>query len=359
MRFHVCSLPHTQTVEAFSACAFTEKVRKFCKMMMDRGHEVYLYAGDANEAPCTEFVSCFDEAERLEACAGGHYTTAKFDKDLPHWKRFNSRASYEIRKRVQPHDFICVIGGASNKPVADALPEIICVEFGIGYAGTFAKCRVWESYAWMHTCYGAASHGQPNSIDGLWYDAVIPSYFEVEKFPFRKDKDDYFLFVGRMTDRKGYKIAADVCQKLGKKLILAGPGAYHGYGEYVGVVGPDERGRLMAGAQALFAPTVYIEPFGSVVPEAQLCGTPTITTDWGAFVETNVNGLTGFRCRHFSEFIEAAEKVKKLSPAKIRNHAVKHYSLEVVGEQYERYFERLLTLWGSGWYELGEKQAAA
>ena len=32
-RFHVCALPHTQTTLAYTACAFIERVRKFCLMM--------------------------------------------------------------------------------------------------------------------------------------------------------------------------------------------------------------------------------------------------------------------------------------------------------------------------------------
>ena len=108
----------------------------------------------------------------------------------------------------------------------------------------------------------------------------------------------------------------------------------------------------MGGAIAVFAPTIYVEPFGYVVIESQMCGTPTITTDWGAFVETNVQGVTGYRCRSFAEFLEAAENAGTLDRAKIRQHAVENYSVEVISERYERYFARLGTLWGKGWYEI-------
>jgi glycosyltransferase involved in cell wall biosynthesis len=349
MRFHLVSLPHTQVTEAFSACAFTEKVRKFAVMMTGLGHEVFLYSGEQNEAPCTEHIVCISEAERLRAVGDGHYSQASFDPSLRHWLVFNGAATSEIAKRIAPKDFICVIGGTANRLIADAFPQVHTVEFGIGYGGTFAKYRVWESYAWMHTCYGAAA-GNPNAADGQWFDAVIPSYFEPEKFPFRADKDDYYLFVGRLTDRKGYKIAADVCKRLGKRLILAGHGTPPDYGEYVGVVGPEERGRLMAGAIACFVPTIYVEPFGSVAPEAMLCGTPVISTDWGAMTETVVNGVTGFRCRTLAEFMRAAEDVKSLDPAAIRKHAIERYSLDAIAPQYDAYFRRLLTLWGDGWY---------
>jgi glycosyltransferase involved in cell wall biosynthesis len=350
LRFHLVSLPHTQTTLEFSACAFTEKVRKFAIMMMDRGHDVFLYSGEFNEAPCTEHACCISETERQAHVGGRHFIEASFNPNDEGWRIFNGRAVEEIRKRAEPTDFICVIGGVANKPIADALPHMMTVEFGIGYGGTFAKYRVWESLAWMHTCYGAATGGNPNAADGQWFDAVIPGYFEVERFPFAIDKDDYYFFIGRLTDRKGYQIAADVCQHLGKRLIVAGQGTPPAYGEYVGVVGPEERGKLMSKAQAVFVPTKYIEPFGNVAVEAQACGTPVITTPWGAMTETVIEGVTGFHCHTFGEFCDATEKVKGLNTFAIRQHAIRNYSLDVVGEKYERYFERLSLLWGDGWY---------
>jgi glycosyltransferase involved in cell wall biosynthesis len=257
----------------------------------------------------------------------------------------------EIAKRAEKHDFVCVIGGYAQKQIADALPHMITVEFGVGYGGTFSKYRVFESYAWMHTCYGAATMGKPHDADGSWWDAVIPGYLDPAMFPFSAQKEDYYLFIGRLVDRKGYRIAADVCFDLGKKLVVAGQGTPPVGCEYVGVVGPEERGRLMSRAKAVFVPTIYVEPFGNFNVEAQACGTPVITTDWGAFTETVIDGVTGFRCRTFGEFKRAAQEVDKLNPREIRDHAVGKYSLDVIGKKYEAYFERLLHLWDKGWYE--------
>jgi glycosyltransferase involved in cell wall biosynthesis len=203
----------------------------------------------------------------------------------------------------------------------------------------------------MHSIY--AMFKNPTLVDGNFYDAVIPGYLEPEMFPLQEKKEDYYLYVGRMVDRKGIGIAQHVCKEMGLKLIMAGPGKDPKieYGEWVGPVGPEERAKLMGGAIALFAPTLYIEPFGNVVIEAQACGTPTITTDWGAFTETNPQGVTGYRCRNAMEFAVATEWVKKLDPVAIHKRAVALYSLEAIAPQYEQYFARLLTLWGDGWYE--------
>lgn len=353
MRFHIVALPHTQVTKEFAGCAFTEKVRRFCIMMHNLGHEVFLYAGEEVEAPVTELITCVGEDQRAAAVATvPHYTQYPFEGPL--WNGFNHNAIKEISKRIQQKDFICLIGGTAQKPIADAFPEHMSVEFGVGYGGVFSKYRVFESYAWMHSVY--AAYQNPTTIDGKFFDVVINGYLEPEMFPMGTHDGDYYLYIGRLIDRKGYRIAQEVCERLGKRLILAGPGEGTGYGEFVGSVGPEERAKLMGGAIATFAPTLYIEPFGNVVIEAQACGTPTITTDWGAFTETNINGFTGYRCRTLAEFMKAAEDVKKLDRESIRSWATLQYNLDTIGLQYEEYFSRLLTLWDDGWYQLEGEQ---
>lgn len=350
MRFHVISLPHTNTTKEFVWCAYTEKVRRFCNMMTSLGHTVYLYGGSENEAEVKEFISCISEEDRQEYIARPDKDVILFDTSNKYWQMFNSAATVEIAKRIQPKDFICVIAGNCQKPVADFFPNNMTVEFGIGYTGTFSKYRVFESYAWMHSVY--AGHRDPYKVDGQFFDTVINGYLDAEMFPLVEKKDDYYLYLGRLVDRKGFRIAQEVCEHLGKRLVVAGGGEFSGYGEYVGMVGAEEKAKLMGNAIALFAPTLYIEPFGNVVIEAQACGTPTITTDWGAFTETNVDGLTGYRCHTFAEFCEAAEKVKSLDPVKIHNRALELYSVDNIRYKYEKYFHRLETLWDKGWYQI-------
>lgn len=356
MRLHVVSLPWTQTDGTFSHCAYTEKVRKFCNMMMGLGDEVYLYAGDRNTAACTEFVSCFTEAERLENPGGVDYFNATWDASHPTWIKFNAIVCAAMTTRIKPKDFICLITG-SQKLIADIFPANMAVEFGVGYTGVFSKYRVWESYAWMHLNYAG---GDPYKADGVWFDAVIPNYFEPEEFSFSETKSDYYLYLGRIIDRKGWRIAADVCRDINKPLILAGPGtppnreerrANNWSLEHVGLANAEARKELLKNAKAIFVPTIYIEPFGGVAVEAMLSGTPAITTDWGAFTETNPHGLSGYRCRHYADFLWAAEHVGDLNALAIREWALSRYSLGAIGPQYRRYFERLNSLWKTGWPE--------
>jgi glycosyltransferase involved in cell wall biosynthesis len=83
-----------------------------------------------------------------------------------------------------------------------------------------------------------------------------------------------------------------------------------------------------------------------------MTGTPVITTDWGAFTETVADGVTGFRCRTFGEFVQAVQDAPTLDRSVIRERALDTYSLEATAPKYERYFRRLLTLWVDGWYAI-------
>lgn len=356
MRFHVLALPHVHTTYEFSSCAYTIKVINFCRMMHEIGHEVFLYSGEKNETLCKEHICCISEEQRIIYLDGINNSSksinANWDLNNQGWITYNNNAIKNIRERIQDKDFICAIAGNCHKPIADAFPAHLPVEFGIGYTGTFSKYKVWESYAWMHLNYGAQSNNNAYGVDGNFYDTVIPGYLPMELFPFQEQKEDYFLFIGRLIGRKGFDIASQVCKHLGKKLYIAGQGTPSDYGEYLGVIDAKQRGRLMAGATAVFVPTLYIEPFGNVAIEAQACGTPVISTDWGAMTETVEHGKTGFRCSTFKEFVKACEDVKTLDPYYIRERIARNYSLPVTARKYERYFERLMDLWKDGWYQL-------
>lgn len=362
MRFHVVSLPHTVTSKEFLSCAYTQKVFNFCRMMKSLGHEVFHYGGEGSTPDCTEHVDIITALEQQEYF--GKTDTAKdfypivWDENLPYWKTCNANAIEEIGKRIQPKDFICVIAGLCQKPIADAFPGEITVEFGIGYRGTFSKYRVFESYAFMHYMYG-----RDGVEDGRYYDTVIPNYFDEKDFYLAEKKEDYFLFIGRLVGRKGINIAAQVCEKLGVKLKVAGQGIVHaepgriissevdlkGNVEYVGTVGVKERARLMAHAKGVFVETQYIGPFEGVHVEAMLSGTPVLTTDWGVFTETVIPGINGFRTRSLGEAIWAAKECEKLDSKRMRDFAIARFSLDVVKYRYQDYFTQLFNLWEKGW----------
>ena len=356
MRFHIINLPHTQATKQYNACAFTQNVMNFCKMMHSLNHEVYFYGSEGSQVDCTEHIITITNEQRNNWFGHNNWKKDFFDIDfnpnLPYWIISNQSAINEIKKRIQPNDFICLIGGNCHKQIADAFPNNKSVEFAIGYEGVFTKYRVFPSYAWMHYIHGWLKE------DGNENDVVIPHYFDVNEFPFSQEKDNFYLFIARLIPRKGFDIAVDACRRTNSKLIMAGqgvidktPGKIIGQGfiiegshvEHIGSIGIKERGQLMSRAKAVLVPTKYIGPFESVHVEAMFCGTPVITTDWGAFTETVINGENGFRIKNVDQMVEAMSKLNTLSPQKIRDYAISKFSMDVVKYQYENYFNNLLN----------------
>lgn len=360
MRFHILGLPHTKTNTDYTACAYTMKAFKFAKMMTARGHEVIHYGTEGSKTAATEDVTVLSEKVYNEVY-GEHDFRSKFFKfdvnDLA-YQTFYKNAIAEIQKRKKNNDFILPFWGAGVKPICDAHPDLITVEPGIGYAsGSWAKYRVYESHAIMAGHGGSAAIG---NCQQSWYNVVIGNYFDPTEFTYKQEKGDYFLFLGRVYSGKGIEIAIQVTKATGQKLIVAGQGTLKeaGYAKTpdhvteVGYADLETRKELMANAKGSFIASMYAEPFGGVQIENLLSGTPIITTDWGVFPETNIHGMTGYRCHSFNEFCWAVENIDKIDPATCRSYAMNNYSLEPIATKYEAFFDNVLDVHvGNGWYE--------
>ena len=351
-RFHLLALPNAQTTRAYSLDGFAQATIRFARMMKDLGHTVILYASEENEAPCDELVTVVtkEEMHTLLDFDNCKYQHAWIDHRSPIWQLANPRMIREIAARKQPRDFICLIGGASQEPVTKAHPELMAVEYSIGYTGSYSPYRVFESRAWQHCTYGFQG-----IEDGRFFDTVIPLFFDPDEFAYRPNKEPFALFVGRLTERKGIFTACKAAQVAGVPLKVIGhckepPEKMVTCGaEYLGALDMAERNDWMSRASVVLCPTQYIEPFNAVAVEAQLTGSAVVSTDFGGFTETIEQGKTGFRCSYLGEFVRGIKQASSLDPAYIRQRAVDKYSIHNLKHDYQRYFERLMLLWDQGW----------
>lgn len=195
----------------------------------------------------------------------------------------------------------------------------------LGYNHCWTAYRVFPSYAQQHVIYATCQNCTASTKGN---DAVIPHFLEPQEYPFVASHGDYLLYLGRDSEDKGVSIARQCADMTGLPLKIV----HHGCS------GAD-KSALLGGALAVLVPTQYCEPFGYVAVEAQMCGTPVVTTAWGAFTETVENGVTGFRCRTPAEFAEAVEACHLLDREAIRRRTLAKYSLEAVAESYSLYFQ--------------------
>lgn len=330
--------------------AFIPLAVNLCKMIKDAGHELIVYAPHGSDVACDEFVEVVSK-DGLERYNDLPASTRfyEYSIDLEVWQEFNKNCELRLKERHRKGDIVILSSSPSLYPF---IKDYLYVEALCGYEGVGETNRIFPSNAWMHYILGKKNE-MPK-----WFDRVIPHFLNKNDFDFNPSPDDYYLFVGRLNLDKGLALAVDICKKSNKKLIVAGKwlvGAnlhlldgdnLH----FFGIANEQERLHLMRNAKALIAPTFYTEPFGMVLIEANACGTPVITTDWGAFPEIVSDGINGYKCHLERDFIKALDDIENIDRLKCRNYFEANHSLESVWPKFNKYFRDVRELYGEGWY---------
>jgi glycosyltransferase involved in cell wall biosynthesis len=325
-RFHVPGIPHTISTREYSACAVTPKIVRLCTMLKQRGHIVIHFGHEDSVVECDEQVDVTTSGD-IDRSYGDHdwrrNSAPKFKREDYAYQRFYAATIPAIQQRKQKSDFLLCMFGIAHKPIADARPDRITVEPGIGYGvGYFAPFKVFESYALLHAYHCLRRVSSMNNK--MWHDVVIPNYFDLNEFEYSDKKDDYFLFLGRVGPGEGIHITMQIVEAMGGCLIVAGPGKVDGlsartsrpiseYVEHLGVAGVEQRKMLLSRAKGVITASTFIEPFCGAQIETMLSGTPVISTDRGAFTEYNLRGVTDYRCRTFEQFTWAAKNIERIS----------------------------------------------
>lgn len=119
------------------------------------------------------------------------------------------------------------------------------------------------------------------------------------------EKENYLLFVGRLTDDKGIFTLLDAIKLLENKTIkvkIVGEGPLldvlknntdNSNVEFLGKRSIEETYTLIGNARVLVIPSLWNEPFGRVVIEAYAKGTPVIGAKAGGIPELIIDGVTG------------------------------------------------------------------
>jgi glycosyltransferase involved in cell wall biosynthesis len=188
--------------------------------------------------------------------------------------------------------------------------------------------------------------------------ANVPNALDLSVYPFRRERGDYLLFLGRMSPDKGAHRAVAIALEAGLPLKIAGKNAERAEREYfdslvrphlgptieyVGEVSHGEKVELLQHARATLFPIEWEEPFGLVMIESMACGTPVIATRYGAVPEVLENGRTGVIVDDWRHTAEALEQADALSSETLRQEVVERFSPERMVADYVAAYEAALS----------------
>jgi glycosyltransferase involved in cell wall biosynthesis len=151
---------------------------------------------------------------------------------------------------------------------------------------------------------------------------VIPHGLDPSRYAFSDGAGGYVAYLGRFSRVKGVHHALDAARLAGVRIVLHGAPHENDRAYFVdevvprivrqrryeragarllGPVGGADKAGFLRQARALLFPIEWEEPFGLVMIEAMLCGTPVIAFSGGAVEEVIEEGVTGFVVRDVGE----------------------------------------------------------
>jgi glycosyltransferase involved in cell wall biosynthesis len=215
------------------------------------------------------------------------------------------------------------------------------------------EARLWSCTSQAHIV--ALSAHQWSAFPHLVPNAVISHGLDAAQFSFRAEPADYVCYLGRFNAGKGPLQAIEAARAAGVRLLLAGPQNeyYHAHiaplvdgtaVEYIGsVTGPAREG-LLGGARALLYPLVEPEPFGLVMAEAMMCGTPVVALRTGAVPEIVQEGVTGYTSGSTADLPQWLRRSFSLDRHVIRDQALARFSAREMARSHEKLYERLTAV---------------
>ncbi len=187
----------------------------------------------------------------------------------------------------------------------------------------------------------AISERQRNLSPELNWISTVHNCLRPAAWPFAGRKDDYALFLGRFHPDKGVHLAVQAAHEANIPLILAGkcnePLEKRYFAEQVEpLLGPNDKvlgiadatlkRKLLVNARCMLFPVQWEEPFGMVMIEAMVCGTPVVALRGGAVPEVVVDGVTGFIRERPEELPAAIQAIGDIDPVACRNHVERNFS---------------------------------
>lgn len=169
----------------------------------------------------------------------------------------------------------------------------------------------------------------------------------------------YVAFLGRFAPEKAPHLAIDAARAAGVRLMLGGeahanadsqlyferemkPRLAGAEGlEWCGELSHCPKVQLLGGARALLFPLDWEEPFGLVMIEAMLVGTPVIAFARGSAPEVIEEGVTGYLVHNAEQMAERIRQLHRIDRARCRARAQQRWGVERMASEYAGLYTQL------------------
>jgi glycosyltransferase involved in cell wall biosynthesis len=226
----------------------------------------------------------------------------------------------------------------------------------------------WEpsgemSIPWLYTLHGntkdvealpantvciSADHARRHGRCVYVYNGIEPGEFKYQGI-----KKDYLLFFSKIRRRvKGAQRALTLAAQVESPLVMVGGyrtdllktggwwNSWRSGVQVVGEAGGEEKARWFSNAKALLFPIDWEEPFGLVLMESLISGTPVVATPRGSVTELIPSHVGGLFTENF-EFEAALDHALSCKPQDCRDWVLSQFTVAHCAAGYFKLYERL------------------
>lgn len=324
-----------------------------CKELTKKGHEVFLFASGDSKENC-KIYPVIDKALWVK----------RTEETAPYYAyemAYIGRKARELKLDIL-HDHLgpwaLTLYGQTEIPIIHTL-----------HVPFKNQDRVW-AYNKLNSKLVSISLAQRKPAKKLNYAANIYNGIDIENYPLNNKPQNYFLWVGELSPRKGIYEVIKMAKMLKIELVLIGrippvqqKNDYEFFEKYIkkelnknGIIYLGEKSkaqliRYYKNARAFLFPLQWEEPFGLTMIEAMACGTPVIAFDRGSVSEVVKNKETGFVVKPFDKkgetnidgFIAAIGQIDKINRSACRKWVVDNFSSAKMAEDYESLYYKIIN----------------
>jgi glycosyltransferase involved in cell wall biosynthesis len=331
-------------------------VSDLARGLVDRGHEVHLYAASGSDLPGVPVIDTGVDPRALAATlyrASGPAADGLAAAETAFAAVYSAVGEdrYDV---VHNHAFdapAVSLAEALTAPVIHTLhlPPDEAVTAAVRHAAqgnqppTLAGVSVFQASAWRRV---------------VPVDLILPPCVPTSRISWSPTRGDGAVFAGRLSPEKGAAEAIDISHAAGVHIDVYGDVYDPEYtreqidprraepGVSIHPAVPrSSLWKAMARTAVVLFPARWEEPFGMVAAEAQACGTPVVAFERGALGEVIVDELTGFLVAP-DDIHAAADCVHRatgLSRTECRDHAERRLDLERSLDTHENLYRRVVA----------------